>query len=204
MGTNPPLSLAYFYFKHDSEDRKTFTHALRALIAQLIPQEEDEVLIDHAFKTLSRVYKPPKEDLMSLAFTAIRAKRLSFVALDGLDECTSDSLDPLDNQEAVIDWLRDLITKPGESPFTIRVLISGRREGFEETISSFPNVTRICVESSPAHRLSIRQYVDHFTKASPGPIKRVSDDERLSITDKVASRAEGSRMTMLQTIVTKF
>ncbi|KAL8375681.1 hypothetical protein RB595_007000 [Gaeumannomyces hyphopodioides] len=131
---------------------------------------------------------------MSLAFTAIRARRLSFLVIDGLDECTSDpqdSQDPRDNQATILKWLRDLITKPGESPFTIRLLISGRREGFEETISSFPNVTRICVESTPAHRRSIHHYVDHVTKASPGPIRRVSDEERLLIVDKVALRAEG-------------
>lgn len=183
-----PIWLAYFFFKHNENDKTTFTSVLRALIDQLVTEDGDESLLDHAFRQLSTVHTPPLDLLRKLASTAVLAKRLCFLVIDGLDECKSQT-----ETSRLLQWLKTVINTPGDSPFTVRVLFSARREGYlEEEISSFPSVSSVQVDAFEAHKLSIRRYVQHEAKAI---LKRspCSDTEK-SIVDNITSKAEGNML----------
>ncbi|KAL8365398.1 hypothetical protein RB595_004277 [Gaeumannomyces hyphopodioides] len=180
-----PFSLAYFYFKHNSEDKTTFKHALQALISQLVTEESDEALLGHAFQVLSAVYKPSQEQLERLAATAIQAKRFSFVVLDGLDECNDD------DQSKLVCWLKKQTTKGGGAPFTLRILLSGRREGhLDRDISSLPSILSVSVDESDRHKAGIRLYVEakaRYIRDTFG----VGDKVEQSITERVVPHTKG-------------
>ncbi|KLU90624.1 hypothetical protein MAPG_10476 [Magnaporthiopsis poae ATCC 64411] len=180
-----PIWLAYFFFKHDENDKTAFTSVLRALIDQLVTEDGDETLLDHAFRQLSTVYRPPRDLLTKLASTAVQAKRFCFLVIDGLDEC-----EPQNQISLLLQWLKEVIRTPGDSPFTVRILFSARREWYlEKEILSFPSVASVRVDAFEAHKLAIRQYVQHEAKAI---LKRspCSDTEK-SIVDNIMSKAGG-------------
>ncbi|KAL8397195.1 hypothetical protein RB594_004058 [Gaeumannomyces avenae] len=180
-----PFSLAYFYFRHNTEDRTTFKHALQALISQLVTEESDGALLDHAAQVLSAVHKPSQAQLADLATTAIQAKRICFVVLDGLDECNDD------DQPELVGWLKDQTTKGGDAPLTLRILLSGRREGrLDREISQLPSVLSVSVDESARHHAGIRQYVEAKARHIRNTFG-VGDRVERSITERVVPHAKG-------------
>ncbi|KAL8282466.1 hypothetical protein RB597_009939 [Gaeumannomyces tritici] len=180
-----PFSLAYFYFRHNTEDKTTFKHALQALISQLVTEESDGALLDHAAQVLSAVHKPSQAQLADLATTAIQAKRICFVVLDGLDECNDD------DQPELVGWLKDQTTKGGDAPLTLRILLSGRREGrLDREISQLPSVLSVSVDESARHHAGIRQYVEAKARHIRSTFE-VGDRVERSITERVVPRAKG-------------
>ncbi|KAL8336858.1 hypothetical protein RB601_008379 [Gaeumannomyces tritici] len=180
-----PFSLAYFYFRHNTEDRTTFKHALQALISQLVTEESDGALLDHASQALSAVHKPSQTQLADLASTAIQAKRICFVVLDGLDECNDN------DQSELVCWLKDQTTKGGDAPLTLRILLSGRREGrLDREISQLPSVLSVSVDKSARHHAGIRQYVEAKARHIRNTFG-VGDRVERSITERVVPHAKG-------------
>ncbi|KAL8342977.1 hypothetical protein RB598_004370 [Gaeumannomyces tritici] len=181
------IPLAYFFFKNDTQSKvgTTCTAALRALIEQLVKGDSSQTLLDHAFQILSTVNTPSKNQLAELASTALRSRRFCFLILDGLDECeTAD-------REMLLDWLRKLTCTPGESPFTLRILLSGRREDYlERTIATLPQTSSVRVDAVDGHAICIRLYTEEQAEAIRTSFK-ASHDTREIILDKITSRAEG-------------
>ncbi|KAL8377546.1 hypothetical protein RB595_008297 [Gaeumannomyces hyphopodioides] len=181
------IPLAYFFFKHDAQSKAktTCTAALRALIEQLVKGDSSQTLLDHAFQVLSTVNTPSMEQLAELASTALRSKQFCFLVLDGLDECeTAD-------QKMLLNWLKKLTSSSGESPFTLRILLSGRREEYlEKEIATFPQVSSVRVDVVGAHANCIRLY----TEKQAGMIQdifKASHDTRERIINRITSKAKG-------------
>ncbi|KAK6227428.1 hypothetical protein QIS74_00983 [Colletotrichum tabaci] len=99
-----PHSVAYFYFKHGNSEKNNHDSFLRAVLTQLISQ--DTATSQEFFEKLSSqadVNIRSRESLQTLTKSALEEYRVSFLVLDGLDEC--------DREQAnvTVKWLLSLL-----------------------------------------------------------------------------------------------
>ncbi|KAH9238257.1 hypothetical protein K456DRAFT_31785 [Colletotrichum gloeosporioides 23] len=148
-------SVAYFYFKHGNTEKNTHEGCLKAILTQLIDQDTtasqdflDELSNQDKGKVGSR------ESLESLTKKALEEYRVSFLVLDGLDECDQVYA------KHTVSWLLSLRNDDryiGKT--TLRMIFSGQRNGLlEKLLESYP---AICLESSQ-HTSDIEKYCLHY------------------------------------------
>ncbi|WQF77468.1 Putative AAA+ ATPase domain, NACHT nucleoside triphosphatase [Colletotrichum destructivum] len=178
-----PHSVAYFYFKHGNSEKNNHDSFLRAVLTQLISQ--DTATSQGFFEKLSSqadVNIRSRESLQTLTKSALEEYRVSFLVLDGLDEC--------DREQAnvTVKWLLSLL---GDDRYvdktSLRILFSGQRDGLLDVLlRPYP---AICLESSE-HTADIEryclQYVPKLRKKFP--MTKELETEILSL---VTTRAQG-------------
>ncbi|XDG07697.1 hypothetical protein ABKA04_007312 [Annulohypoxylon sp. FPYF3050] len=143
--------VAYFYFKYKQPGKRSFSDLLRAILDQLIDQDPD--MSDHLFDEISILEgtrAPSAEILMKLIKAVLESYHISYIVLDGLDEC--------DKKEAKksVEWFLSLMNSGSrESSATLRILFCGQRDGILDKL--LENQPSISVEAS-GHVEDIRRY----------------------------------------------
>ncbi|GAW21808.1 hypothetical protein ANO14919_113330 [Xylariales sp. No.14919] len=147
--------VAYFYFKQKQFNKESHNSVLRAILAQLI--NRDPIVSDHLFMKISSmesVNLRTTEALETLVKAALESFPISYVVLDGLDECAP-------NEGAkTVSWFLSLIHGGLEGSNTsLRVLFSGQRDGtLDKLLAGQPSIS---LETS-SHVEDIRQYCRIF------------------------------------------
>ncbi|KAF3808322.1 hypothetical protein GCG54_00006943 [Colletotrichum gloeosporioides] len=144
-------SVSYFYFKHGVPDRSTHESALRAILTQLINQ--DTTSSEGFFEDLSKqadVNIRSRESLEKLTKRALEEYRVSYLILDGLDECERGQA------ERAMEWLLSLRKDERYAGKTsLRIMFSGQRNGvLDKILAPFPDIQ---LESSK-HKVDIEKY----------------------------------------------
>lgn len=116
--------IAYFYFKQKQPSKETHNSLLRALLTQII--DRDPTMSDHIFKevlSVEGVNLRSTSRLQTLVKTALESYSISYIVLDGLDECA-----PTEAEKS-INWFLSLVNG-GLSDINarLRVLFCGQRE----------------------------------------------------------------------------
>ncbi|OBR15108.1 Zinc finger protein [Colletotrichum higginsianum IMI 349063] len=158
QSSNPslPHSVAYFYFKHGNSEKNNHDSFLRAVLTQLISQ--DTATSQEFFQKLSSqadVNIRSRESLQTLTKSALEEYRVSFLVLDGLDECDREQA------EVTVKWLLSLLNDDRYiHKSSLRILFSGQRDGLLDVLlCAYPT---ICLESSE-HTADIEKYCfQHF------------------------------------------
>ncbi|KAI0456380.1 WD40 repeat-like protein [Xylaria acuta] len=147
--------VAYFYFKQKQPNKVSHNSSLRAILLQLV--ERDSAISDHLFEKVSStegVNLRSTKVLEGLVKTALESYRISYIVLDGLDECAP-------NEAAKsVGWFLSLINGGlAGTNAALRVLFCGQRDGtLDKLLSDQPYIS---LEAS-RHVEDIRQYCRDF------------------------------------------
>ncbi|KAF4859793.1 Vegetative incompatibility protein HET-E-1 [Colletotrichum siamense] len=147
-------SVAYFYYKHGNIDKNTHNASLRAILEQLIDQDtlSSQELLREVLSQ-AEVNVRSTKSLEALTLRALEQRQLSFLVLDGLDECA------IGEAEATIRWLLSLINeKLDPNSSRLRVIVSGQRNG---VLDHFLSSQRTISLESSEHVDDIREYCRH-------------------------------------------
>ncbi|KAI8951873.1 WD40 repeat-like protein [Xylaria longipes] len=149
--------VAYFYFKQKQPNKVSHNSSLRALLLQLV--ERDSAISDNLFEKISSidgVNLRSTKVLEGLVKTTLESYRISYIVLDGLDECAP-------NEAAKsVEWFLSLINGGlAGTNSTLRVLFCGQRDGTIDKLLS--DQSSISLEAS-GHVEDIRQYCRHFCR----------------------------------------
>ncbi|TRX94186.1 hypothetical protein FHL15_004954 [Xylaria flabelliformis] len=117
--------VAYFYFKQKQPNKESHNSSLRALLLQFI--ERDSTVSDHLSEkmlSIESVNLRSTKVLENLVKTALETYRISYIVLDGLDECAP-------NEAAKsVGWFLSLINGGlAGTNVALRVLFCGQRDG---------------------------------------------------------------------------
>lgn len=147
-----PYSVAYFYFKHGNAEKNSHESFLKAILTQLLDQ--DTTASQDFHEELSNQDKKKigsRKSLESLTKKALEEYRVSFLVLDGLDEC--DQV----HAKATVSWLLSLCDDDRyKGKTTLRMIFSSQRNGVLDKLllNSYPE---ICLESSQ-HASDVEEY----------------------------------------------
>ncbi|KAI1752664.1 WD40 repeat-like protein [Xylaria castorea] len=175
--------VAYFYFKQKQPNKMSHNSSLRALLLQLV--ELDSTISDHLFEKMSSiegVNLRSTKVLESLVKTVLESSRISYIVLDGLDECAP-------NEAAkCVEWFLSLVNGGlAETNAALRVLFCGQRDGtLDKLLSNQPSIS---LEAS-GHVEHIRQYCRGFAEKIREKFKIPLEMEE-EIIIKVSNEAEG-------------
>ena len=140
----------FFYCKHDQQEKSTFAHILRGLLAQFLCQ--DDALVAHFYdRCTSKNQAGMSAMLEELAKDAFHNQKHSFVILDGLDEC-----EPAEAERA-ISWFISLqkdseVADSGQ----VRLLCIGQRVyALERMLTSAVDISL----ENDMHQEDIKRYV---------------------------------------------
>ncbi|KAI0599781.1 hypothetical protein F4775DRAFT_583134 [Biscogniauxia sp. FL1348] len=149
--------IAYFYFKHKQKDKESHNNLLRAILEQLIDQ--DPTMSDHLFDEMSAIEGTKlrsTKTLQKLIKTVLESYQISYIVLDGLDECAP--------EEAAksINWFLSLVDGGLQDTNAIlRVLFCGQRDGvLDKLLANRPSIS---LETSN-HAEDIRRYCRYLCK----------------------------------------
>ncbi|KAM0562877.1 hypothetical protein ACHAPJ_001717 [Fusarium lateritium] len=147
-------SVAYFYFKH--VQKLAHNSFLRALLEQLIDQ--NPALSSKTVDDLSKIEGGDLRrtaKLQELIEQAFGTCPVSFLVLDGLDEC------PKDEAEKTIQWMLSNINHDSRGT-SLRVIFSGQRDGVLDTLlKPYPSIS-LDASETPAHNEDIKRYCVEF------------------------------------------
>ncbi|KAK0647033.1 hypothetical protein B0T16DRAFT_458896 [Cercophora newfieldiana] len=181
-------AVLYFYCKYDSPDKQSFSAILRALLYQLLDQDEalSDNLLGEILKTDS-VKLGTAAYLSELVKMAFESQARSYVVIDGLDEC--------DRVQAckTLDWFLSLTSqqtdqhgRPGNNG-SIHVLFSGQRDGaLDDKLLDHPSISL----DLPDHGDDIRRYCEKRC-VDLGPKFNFDQDEAAEIASRVTKGAHG-------------
>ncbi|KAI9688915.1 MAG: hypothetical protein M1822_001272 [Bathelium mastoideum] len=145
------VPVLYFYCKHNQHSRNTFRDILRALVAQSIGQDSSS--LPYIYEVCSTKDKlmmiSMLEELLDVAFDS---HNVSFIVLDGLDECKSEEA------QKAISWFVSRCKKQKSlDSGRIRLACVGQRvETLQRLLSS---AEEICLENEK-HQQDILTYVE--------------------------------------------
>ncbi|KAI1740463.1 WD40 repeat-like protein [Xylaria scruposa] len=175
--------VAYFYFKQKQPNKVSHNNSLRALLLQLV--ERDSTLSDHLSGRISSVESVNLRStkvLEGLVKAALETYRISYIILDGLDECAS-------NEAAKsVGWFLSLI-KGGlmGTNVALRVLFCGQRDGTLDKLLS--GQSSVSLETH-GHFEDIRQYCQRFAVRIREKFN-ISLEMEEEIINKVTNEAQG-------------
>jgi len=157
--TTSKTPLLYFYFKHDDETKKSMDGMLRAVLVQLLYQ--DETLIEYFYQKccstgtseLRRLSR-----LKELAQESLKSQRHCLIVLDGLDECEDEQPTSHEESKGIIDWFHNSVIPTSHSEGgCIRLLLAGQRDGvLDQHLSAYPGIK---LDTIGGHLHDIRDYV---------------------------------------------
>ncbi|KAF4980975.1 hypothetical protein FZEAL_3132 [Fusarium zealandicum] len=178
--SNGQSSVAYFYFKHGHA--RTHNAFLRAFLEQLITQSA--ALSGELFDELSAIEGENlrgSNKLQELVKKALQTFRVSFLVLDGLDECLKEET------HRTVQWLLSMVNdEPGDQ--ILRVIFSGQRDGVLDVLLN--GHSSISLET-PAHVDDIRHYCAGFCERIQKKFK-LPQEMHDSILTMVTEESKGS------------
>lgn len=179
----------FFYFRHGDETKTSMTGLLRALLVQLLYQ--DDSLTEHFHQKCSFISPPelcslPK--LQDLMLETLKSQRSCFIVLDGLDECGQDKPRSKEISEAIIDWFEHVIQKCRAEGGHLRLLLSGQRDGIlDQRLSEVP---AIGLDTTNSHKQDIRRFAEEKALEIRQRFS-VSMESQASIVSKVTDASDG-------------
>ncbi|KAI8652052.1 hypothetical protein NCS56_01422000 [Fusarium sp. Ph1] len=179
----------YFYFKSRQEDKRSMSGMLRALLNQLIHQDDSA-----ADCVRQRWFSPSESDLTSLPVLkelvedCLATPRGGTIVLDGLDEC-QDERNTCQEPRKIIDWIhKQLISEARSRAYPIRILVSSQHVDFlEKELIEHPCIR---LDQDARHLRNIQAYV----KSEAVRIQErfsFTDCKRDSIVGKVSDSSNG-------------
>lgn len=186
-------SVAYFYFKYSN--KRVHNGFLRAILEQLISQ--NTTLSGQLFDDISDIEGEnlrKTERLQHLVKEALETSRISFLVLDGLDEC------PKDETEQTVKWLLSILEEQSAGS-TLRIIFSGQRDGvLDRLLKPYPSIP-LDVSATPAHTQDINRYCAEFCTRIQEEFD-MSAELRHEILTKVMEGAQGNYIFPLSKIST--
>ncbi|KAI3321517.1 hypothetical protein HD806DRAFT_502761 [Xylariaceae sp. AK1471] len=188
LPTQGEIAVTYFYCRHNMSNtgpnRNSFNAILRALLDQLIDQ--NPILSHHFSEEISNMdglKLRSTQMLEQLVHTAIKAQKINYLILDGLDECGPDQTTMIIDK--FLSMLQKHIDEAAGTNF--RVLFSGQRDGILDTkLERFPSVSL----DNQAHTSDVYHYCEMFA-AQIRQKRRLTDELEHEIKSKVFGNAKG-------------
>ncbi|KAI0105552.1 WD40 repeat-like protein [Nemania sp. FL0031] len=174
--------VAYFYFKHNEKDRRKHKSLLRAILAQLI--SHDDVLSDHFLHEISSIDKAKlrsTKTLEGLIKTALASYEVSYIVLDGLDECSRDQA------TKSINWFLSILKdQPQPTKTALRLLFCGQNDGnLEVLLAGQPSISL----AAKGHQEDIYRYCQTRSKKITKSLG--IEDMNQHIVSRVTEEAKG-------------
>lgn len=149
--------VVYFYFKYKKANKDTYNSLLRAILEQLFAQ--DPSMSDHLYEevlSIKGVNFRSTKTLEKFVKSAIESYAISYIILDGLDECA------VDEAPKSVNWLLSLADGAlKDTTAKLRVIFSGQRDGvLDKLLVTHPSIN---LETS-GHVEDIRRYCLDFCK----------------------------------------
>ncbi|KAH8687413.1 hypothetical protein BGZ60DRAFT_363661, partial [Tricladium varicosporioides] len=178
-----PITLGFFYCKHKDNQRNTFNAVARAILAQLLNQNED--LLPYLFENAStsgEIVLGSPSLTKELLETALKSSEKLYIVIDGLDEC-----DPPE-KKAIIQWFQSVVAALPDTEFdSLRCLFISQDDGeIGKLLSKLPTI-RIKPEDT---RADIQTYVTIWGKEIQEKFD-LPDENRKDIITAVIERADG-------------
>jgi len=176
----------FFYFRHGDETKTSMASMLRALLVQLLYQ--DDSLSEYLHQRCSS--NSPSElrsvaKLQEVFLDALRSQRSCFILLDGLDECGCDGQTSID----IVGWLLNrAIPACHKEGGKLHLWISGQRDGvLDQQLLSVPSLN---LDTALEHKKDIRSFAG---SAVPKIIERFSQtrETATSVVERVATASDG-------------
>ncbi|KAK6526015.1 hypothetical protein TWF281_011056 [Arthrobotrys megalospora] len=171
-GCSNDCTVLFFYFKDASEVGRSRNGMFRALLQQLLDQ--DDTLLEYLYQKCvgltnsEAVYEPFLEELVKYCFASRGKIR---IVLDALDEC--EQADEL-GTHPVITWFQEVLSTTPLS-FHIRFLVSGQRDGcIDSLLSNYPGID---LDKAQSHSDDIRNYASLRASSIKARFKLDSNDE---------------------------
>ena len=187
--TNPVM---YFYCKHDQPNKRTLKGVLRGILAQLLKSDED--LLDYVYETCAAAdeTKLQSERTLEELFTlAVAGQRITFLVLDGLDECETQE------EYKIVSWLQSAALDSTKSPGSggrFRLLCVSQRDGcMEDLMSDFPSLSL----DGDQHKEDISKFVKQMASEIRTRFQ-LEQDKETEIVSNVVSRSAGERTTAIE------
>ncbi|PMD12225.1 hypothetical protein NA56DRAFT_756767 [Hyaloscypha hepaticicola] len=178
-----PITLGFFYCKHKDSQRNTFNAVARAILAQLLNQNEDLLpyLFEKASTSGEMVLESPSLT-KELLETALKSSEKVYIVIDGLDECDSHE------KKAIIQWFQSVIASLPDTEFdSMRCLFISQDDGeVGKVLSKIPAI-RIRPEDT---RADIQTYTTIWSKKIQEKFA-LPDEKREAIIAGVIERADG-------------
>ena len=186
-------AIAFFYFKHQDDTRRSVAAMLRALMVQFLYQDDTafEFIRQECF-SLNHSELDDIATLQEQVRKCLLTQREAWVVLDGIDECGNDHNMDLEPGKALLDIIRwfhaSLIPEAWSEGSRVRLLLAGQRDGyFDSHLSPHPN---ICVDTTIAHIHDIRAY----SAARVAEIAQrfcLNKDDEFRIVERVTEASKG-------------
>ncbi|KAI0022441.1 hypothetical protein F4780DRAFT_197555 [Xylariomycetidae sp. FL0641] len=177
---------SFFYFRKREENKKTMSHMLRALLVQLMDQDDSVVqaLYEKCCTTSDGDARGPST-LKRWAVEILKVQSRCTIVLDGLDECNHHG----SGYEArdILQWFRSIIPECFEEGSEVRLLALGQRDGVvDEALSGCPSMR---LDDAPSHQGDISSFAEERSRQIK---KRFGLDEhaKAHIVGKVTSAAK--------------
>ena len=178
-----PITLGFFYCKHKDSQRNTFNAVARAILAQLLNQNEDLLpyLFEKASTSGEMVLESPSLT-KELLETALKSSEKVYIVIDGLDEC-----DPHE-KKAIIQWFQSVVAALPDTEFdSMRCLFISQDDGeVGKVLSKIPAI-RIRPEDTKS---DIQTYATIWSKKIQEKFD-LPDEKREGIIATVIERADG-------------
>ena len=145
----------YFYCKHDVPTKNTLSAILRALLAQL--STKDNVVASHLYdRCCTRDQTSGLAALEELAGVVFHSQVVTFIILDGLDECEPEEV------QKILSWFGSFQedSNGAEQGYIKLLFIAQRTEIIQRTLSK---ALQICLEN-PEHEADVRDFVKHHAR----------------------------------------
>lgn len=181
--------ILYFYFKSRQEDKRSMDGMLRALLKQLIHQEDSAAdYVRERWSSASESDLTSLPVLQELVKDCLATQQGGTIVLDGLDEC-QDERNTCQEPRMIIDWVhQNLISEARLQGYPIRVLVSSQHaDFFEKELTEHPSIR---LDQDAGHLHNIQAYAT--SKASKIQ-KRflLTEAKRDSIAEKVSTSSNG-------------
>ncbi|OTA80302.1 hypothetical protein M434DRAFT_228741 [Hypoxylon sp. CO27-5] len=175
--------VVYFYFKHKQPEKESHNSLLRAILEQLIDQ--DSSMSDHLSKETTGIEGTnlrSTRTLEKLVRTGLESYPISYIVLDGLDECARDEA------SKSVKWFLSLLNGGlDNTSATLRVLFCGQRDGTLDNLLA--GQASISLESS-GHIDDVRRYCQDICKKIQQKFD-ISSEMGEDIVSRVTNEAQG-------------
>ncbi|EEU43484.1 uncharacterized protein NECHADRAFT_95028 [Fusarium vanettenii 77-13-4] len=186
-GKDPSIhgNTVHFLFRHDDDDRKSAKPMLRAILAQLIQQDETimRYLYEKSAPMSSNLELSSLATLQDLTRECLTSQRSVSVVLDGLDECSENE------PSAIVTWFLDKVLPSAASRGChLKLLFCGQRDGrLDQLLSAQPQIRLDTVDS---HQRDIEEYSKSRAAEICARFSQTPEQEE-ELATKVAKTSQG-------------
>ncbi|KAF4998447.1 hypothetical protein FDECE_11788 [Fusarium decemcellulare] len=180
----------FFYFKSVEEDKRSMSSMIRALLDQLIYQ--DNSLVDLLYPrccSISDARLRTLSTLKELLEDCILTPQGCTIVLDGLDECQDEKENNFEGPKLIIDWINDsLIPELLNKGTNVRFLLSSQHVDFlEKELTRHPSIR---LDQHVGHLCNIQAYTQSEASAIERRF-RLSKPDTDALVQRVSAASHG-------------